>query len=159
MALKERAKELIKKLHEEMNTVGKYNTYVITEDIESGNIYTMVNTASIEITQEEKLSFVHLMDKIKPYIIKRTQDFKAKHKQEATKKQTSIKSLRIDKLIGQLVVVNIPNADNKNLNPFPEYLAEQVKKALVSVLLEGKDETYTDKGTSQKEYPCNTPES
>lgn len=152
----EQASGLIKKLHQEMNTIGKYNTYIIAEDVEHpSKIFMTVHTASCETTQEEKLSFVQLTDKIKPYFINRTKDFKEKSKPT---KQAPIKSLHMDKLIGQLVVVNIPNVDNKSLNLSPEYLTEQMKKALESVLLEGKAEICTDKGTSQKGHPYNTPQ-
>ena len=72
----EQANELIRELHEEMNAVGKCNTYVITEDVESGNIYMTVYTASGKKSEEEAWSFVRLLNRIEPYITKRTKDFK-----------------------------------------------------------------------------------
>ncbi|MCO7355740.1 hypothetical protein LEQ04_08630 [Riemerella anatipestifer] len=75
----EQANELIKKLHDEMNAIGKCNTYIITEDVEHpSNIYMTVHTASGTKSEEEGQSFVQLLSRIEPYIIKRTQDFKEK---------------------------------------------------------------------------------
>lgn len=66
----EQANELIKKLHEEMNAVGKYNTYVITEDVEHpDNIYMTVHTASGKQSKEEGQSFFQLQKDSNLYLI------------------------------------------------------------------------------------------
>lgn len=120
----EQANELIKKLHEEMNAVGKCNTYVITEDVESGNIYMNVCTSDKKVSEEEKRSFSQLFDKIKPYFTERMKDFKEKHKPT---EQASAKSLHIDKLIDRLIIININPSSPAGPSP------EEIKKVVRDV--------------------------
>lgn len=81
MIATERAKELMKALHEEMNAVGEYNTYIITEGLEPPHKCIFMHTylaSNREPSEKERKSFVRLYDRIVPYIYKRTKDFKDK---------------------------------------------------------------------------------
>lgn len=60
-------------------------------------------------------------------------------------------NLRIENLIGQFVVVNVPSDRDKNLNQSLQHLTEAVNEALVSALSTVTISTDNEKETPQKD--------
>ncbi len=71
----EKFKELANEIHDHLNAQGRFNTYIITENLDGKGIYMHTYTHKKEITDEERKSFTQLVKEINPFFARRRKKF------------------------------------------------------------------------------------
>lgn len=69
-------KELIQQIHKRLNARGRYNTYVITENLDEKGIRMTIHTHKKKLSDEETASYSALVNHINPFFVRHREKFK-----------------------------------------------------------------------------------